>query len=330
MCRSLIAPTVACGSVFVPRIAAARTLDYRAPEGCPSQLEVARRVDARAPEGRDVQLDVRAEKDGYVGQVSIGDGEHRLVRSIGARTCDAVVEALVLVVALDREEAEHSTEEPPSKPPPTPTHREDSPWPTPRTPPDVETTSSALPSRSGVTGGVGVDVVVTDFANGKPLSGLAPFLEIASSAGFVGWRWLGISARASLLWSTSSSFAERNGVQSDFSFLGGALDGCLGSRWGKGFDAAVCSRTEAGSLTASASGAAGAAGSSRARPWLASGAVGRIQVRFSTSPYVPHVEVAAGVLAVLIRDRFHFSGHDPIVASPALWTIGAGLGWEIR
>ena len=91
-----------------PAAAGARDLVYRAAAGCPSPADVAARLEARAPAGRDARIDVSAAKGGFRGEVVLGDGERRLARSVEARTCAAVVEALTLVVALDRDDDEHS------------------------------------------------------------------------------------------------------------------------------------------------------------------------------------------------------------------------------
>lgn len=45
-------------AALVPRPAAGRELDYRAPAGCPSEVEVSTSLEARAPTGRDARIDV--------------------------------------------------------------------------------------------------------------------------------------------------------------------------------------------------------------------------------------------------------------------------------
>ena len=88
-------------AALVPQPASARELDYRAPAGCPSQADVSTSLDARAPTGRDARIDIISEAAGYRGDLVVGAGDHRLARSVQARTCAAVVDALTLVVVLD-------------------------------------------------------------------------------------------------------------------------------------------------------------------------------------------------------------------------------------
>lgn len=90
-------------AALVPRPAAGRELDYRAPAGCPSEVEVSTSLEARAPTGRDARIDVIPDSAGFRGDLVVGAGDHRLARSVQARTCAAVADALTLVVVLDRE-----------------------------------------------------------------------------------------------------------------------------------------------------------------------------------------------------------------------------------
>ena len=74
----------------------------------------------------------------------------------------------------------------------------------------------------------------------------------------------------------------------------------------------------------------GANASSRSRLWVTTGAVGRarfVVLRQGEMRIV--LETSGGVLAPVIRDRFHFEGGEAIVASRVLWTAGLGAGLEL-
>src|SRR5689334_3918801 len=82
----------------------ARELDYRAPEGCPSRAAMEARIAARTGEGRDASVEVRAVGLRFLGQVTLGAGEERVVRSVEAQSCGAALDAIALIIALDRKD----------------------------------------------------------------------------------------------------------------------------------------------------------------------------------------------------------------------------------
>ena len=161
------------------------------------------------------------------------------------------------------------------------------------------------------------------------LIGTSLSAEVAAKRGVAGLWWLRPTARGSFLRTTSTGWTERGGVSPDFTVTGGAVDVCQISPWSEDqLTLSICSRTEAGSLSASA---AGDDASSQSRWWLTTGAVGRARYVFSVrGPVRPMIELTGGALASLIRDRFHFPGHGEIVASPWLWTAAIGGGIELR
>lgn len=328
-------PVLGTIAVFATSTAHARELEYRAPGGsCPAQGEVAARIDARAPEGRAIRVDVQPTASGFRGEVVVGEGERRSVRSVEARACDAVIEALTLLVALDRDEPEP----PASQRDEAPAERATSPRPAAAPTMPVQSTADGRddlagarsPKERGPLAGVfGTSVRTGSFAGGKMLFGNEVFAELAAPGGALGVRWLKPAMRASFVRMRSIGWAERSGVQPHVVAMGGALDLCALTTWSDDdLTVAACSRTELASLDV---GVEGNDASSRTHLWATTGGVGRARWSFATRTIVrPIVEVTGGLLATLTRDHLHFAGHDPVVASPWLWTAAIAAGVELR
>lgn len=94
-------PAVGLLSVW-PAAAAAGEIDYDGAAGCPTREAVVQRTTARAPHARDARVSIKRTSSAFVGEVTVGGGEAAVERKVEGRTCDAVVDALVLVLALDR------------------------------------------------------------------------------------------------------------------------------------------------------------------------------------------------------------------------------------
>src|SRR5690349_14434529 len=92
-------------------VAAARDVVYRAPDECPDRDEVVAKIESRTPTGSPARIDVTKTSSGFHGDLVVGDGEKQVSRSVDAKTCGAVVEALSLVVALNHDQ-EAATAEP--------------------------------------------------------------------------------------------------------------------------------------------------------------------------------------------------------------------------
>ncbi len=309
------------------REARAGEVGYRSVEGCPSRADVDARL--RASGTRDVHIDIARSHAGYRGELLVGDGESRLTRTVEAQTCGAVVDALALVVALDREEPAtvDDVEPPPADPEPAMAGQPAVPGSPGR---DSATGATGRPEDgSRVVGAFGSTFMTTSFADGEMLFGTSLFAEVAAPRGVAGLSWLKPSARASFLRTSSTSWTDVGGVSPDFTVTGGAVDVCALGLWNdETLGLSACSRTEVGSLAVLA---AGDDASSQSRRWLATGAVGRARFVFTTRGRVrPLLEVSGGVLVPLVRDRFHFPGHDAIVASGSLWTAAIGGGIELR
>lgn len=99
-----LALTFLLGLSLLPNTAAAGELRYRAPAACPPREDVKQRVDARAPDGRAVDLTIEgsAADKAFVGDAVVGTGDDAVHRRLEGQTCDAVIDAMLLVLALDR------------------------------------------------------------------------------------------------------------------------------------------------------------------------------------------------------------------------------------
>lgn len=302
---------VVLAAALVPRRASARELDYRAPAGCPSEADVARSLEARAPSGRDARIDVSAEGAGFRGELVVGAGEHRLARSVQARTCAAVVDALTLVVVLDRE-SDVSVEDVPAA-----------------APDESTSTSTSEPAPVGERSErqrhayVGLGLAGTSFANGAVASGLQLSVEVDFGVPFA----RGI--RATLL--PYEKVGSSDDARPTFTRSGGALDYCPvafldshGPRVAVMADA--CVRGEIASLHAIGP---VKVGGERERLWTSAGAIGRARLSVGRAGVRPYVEANAGLLAPLARDRFHFEGAEPVRAPPVQWLLAVQLGLVI-
>jgi hypothetical protein len=306
--------------ILVPSTASARDLDYRATDGCPDRAVVAARIEALSPEGRSASIDIRSTKSGFHGQLVLGTGEDRVERNVDAHTCSAVVDALVLVVSLDREDVEAPAADKPSPPVAAATAESASVAPQARDAGPTPTTG-----RSSIGTAFGATFLTTSFAQNEKMLGAMLFAEIAAAESIAGW--FRPSARGSFMWTTTPTWTERNGIQPDFTILGGALDGCLSTREDS-IVVSACSRTQFASLAASTT---TGDKSSHSRAWFATGAIGRARVAFMNHGDVrPILELSGGLLAPVVRDRFHFDGHDPVVAAPWIWTAEIGGGVALR
>ncbi len=97
---------VGLGLMLAPAAAEAAELRYRAPAGCPSREDVQGRIDERARTGSERPVDLSIETGGadapFVGEAVLGNGEDAVRRRLEGQTCESVVNAMVLVLALDR------------------------------------------------------------------------------------------------------------------------------------------------------------------------------------------------------------------------------------
>lgn len=149
-------------ALFVTRGAAAREVELRVAPGCPEPSIVEARL-GRLPEGDGVaRITIAGRASGFEGEVVLGEGEGRFVRTVHASTCAAVVDALALVVSLvrAREPAPPPDAAPALEPPPAPVADPPPVAPSPQSAPDVASlppASRALEVAPRVRVGMGVE-----------------------------------------------------------------------------------------------------------------------------------------------------------------------------
>jgi hypothetical protein len=311
-CPSSRAPrlvrAVAFAAACVPLAASAREVEYKAPAGCPSRDDVAARLEASSPEGRAVRIEVRRIEVGFSGEVVLGDGESRVLRTVEARTCVALVEALALIIALDHAPPSDEPADtpplaaPPAASPPSPSRDAVAP-----THPPAESAAPRVVLAFGAT------VSGTSFAAGAVLPGGALFLDVGSTTGVGEVRWLRPSARLSV-GRTLPTVAGEAAVQPEFTITAVSVDACpIGFAVTAQVGVVACGRGELGAVRA---GARGDASSTTSRLWQAGGAIARTQwVLLAAGTLRPMIELSGGVIAPLQRDRFHFGA---LATSPTL------------
>jgi hypothetical protein len=291
------AALAACASLAwaVPAAGASgRDLRYSAPEACPSRDEVARRVEAAQPEGRAARLDIRSAGHGFRGGLVLGEGEGRVERSVAAKTCGAVVDALVLVIALDRPaeaeapaEVEATSEDAPTAPEDEAAHPA-----TAAPPPAAERTapSPAAAPRADLSAGLGASA--TTFAPWVTMKGVSAFVDVARARPALGP--LRPSARLTL-----ARTLPLGKDQVRLELTTATLDACP-----VGLDlwrvtASACARGELGAITFSDGDA------SKTRPWTTLGLAVRARATLGAIGGArPFVEIGGAAAVPTIRDTF--------------------------
>jgi hypothetical protein len=302
-----------------PASARARELVYSAPAGCPSRAEVAARIEARAPNGRDARIEVTAHGSGFHGDVVLGDGERRLARSVDAETCAAVVEALALVIALDRED-DPPVVDPTAATPATPLE----PLNADAKPPPPQPPRSDTPPTRVV---AGLDVAGTSFARGTAIFAVPLYAELDFVAPWVH------AIRGTLIYSFPTTTSNAI-VRPEFRVIAAAFDYCpiaaIAGPRGNGTPAfliTACAHGELGVLDAAG---ADDPKSVHRRVWTNAGAIVRSRAGLTGNTPRPFLEVSGGLLVPLVRDHFHFAANDTITAPPLLWTLALGVGLVVR
>lgn len=90
----------------------ATTFEYDAPAECPARVLVEQRIAERTTLARDTRLRITHAAKGFVGTAQMGSGEDAVERRIDGSTCQGVLDALVVVLALD-EQVQVAPAEPP-------------------------------------------------------------------------------------------------------------------------------------------------------------------------------------------------------------------------
>jgi hypothetical protein len=313
------------GILLLPATAAAGELQYDDPlAGCPSREEVQARIDQRAPKARDVELKIqRASRDGgFVGDVVVGSGGDAVHRRLEGKTCDAVVNATVLVLALDRASAEPAA----TTPEPAPTSEPASAAAPAR--PERPTTSDRVVQRASVELGVGASVLVRQLDFSTVIGG-----ELFGEVAALPTSWYRPSARLAFQHARSSPTTRLNAAMETYevssTLTGAAVDLCpLGI-------AAVSTRRV--DLTFSMCGVfdVASAGHSKKQLWLDAGVVLRALVQIGPKDSVRGFVGVTGGGLQRIGDPFAPSTEPPVegairyLAYPirsSMWTMAVGGG----
>ena len=332
-----LAALLALAALGVSRSAHARDVAYLAPPECPKPAQVTARIEASAARGESTSLVVEKTKSGFHGAIVIGEGERRVVRSVDAKSCGAVVEALELSLALRAEEDAATQAEDAASSTPTPANGvevgrdettqagADAPAATAR-----RVTTEARPRWS-----LGASFAFSSFSEGRTLFGAALFGDVALPSRLFDVSFLQPSIRVSFgatLPSTSTtsrlypseSYSLCFNCGPSFTTVKAAVDLCpVGVNLEGTTSLAACTRAEVGVLTADM---AKSGVTAAHRPWLAAGPIVRARVTWPTGSVRPSFELFAGLLAPLVRHRFEFEGYPSEIAPPWSWTVGTSVG----
>ncbi len=297
MASRLFAVAAFAAVTAVSTLASARELEYSAPASCPSRDAVKERLD-RDPGGRDVSISVQQDGATYRGVVALGEGAERLSRTVEARSCAAVLDALLLVAAIDQPP-------PPPAPPPAAPAVEASPI-APAPPPastvvdrpSEPPTKEDPDARSLVTFGGGVGSA--DFANRERFSSFFVMGEIMPDVRLFGVSWMRPSFQLRLSRSLTTEITNLP-EKTSFTLTSASLDACPFSNlkvtdW---FSFNFCTRGEAGALGASS------AGGSATRGWLmVAPVVVRAPIHFTKKSLRPHLMLDWSFGFPIVRERF--------------------------
>ncbi|MBS2018649.1 MAG: hypothetical protein JST00_37630 [Deltaproteobacteria bacterium] len=338
-------------------------LTYAAPAGCPSRDEVLPRIAAHRAPGDHARIDIERSAEGsYHGTLVLtgGDGKERARRSVDARTCGAVIEAMALVAALAPHEA--PSEEPPAEPgAPPPPEAAVTPPNAPATPPtDTSTTTSddTLAPRGPSTVDTSAQVKVTraratrfllgvtpfsgtSFGADRLMIGLGVFAEADSASELFDVGVLQPSARLSIGGTLPTRSGDRTldwGSCSDCGpqvhLITLAVDLCpIGAGHHERLGFAVCVHNEIGTIVARA----GNRTESDTRLWGAIGPIARGRFVITppragiTEPGALFVDVTGGGIAPVRRDAFYFYDIGSAFLTPSfLYTFGIALGAVVQ
>lgn len=340
---------------------AEEALTYAAPTGCPSRDEVLRRVSTHLGPGDHARIDVERSAEGsYHGTLVLtgGEGSERARRSVDARTCGAVIEAMALVAALA---PQAPSDEPPSQPG-AQAPQEAAATTEASAPPPAETTSSSAfdapppPAPSAVDTPAQVKVTRarssrfllgatpfsgTSFGADRLMIGLGVFAEADSPSELFDVGVLQPSARLSITGTLPTRSGDRTldwGSCSDcgpqVQLITLAVDLCpVGAGHHDRLGFAVCVHNEIGSIVARA----GNRAESDTRLWGGIGPI--VRGRFVITPPragiiepgAIFVDVTGGGIAPVRRDAFYFYDIGSAFLTPSfLYTFGIALGAVVQ
>lgn len=301
-------------------------IGYLAPEGCPAESAftsqiLARTTKVRIATGgharRALDVTIEAAAAGFAGHLEMRDEDGRAShRDVAGDTCEDVVAALALVSALTLDPLA-STGPLPATPAARPAakHAEARPAPRRRTPVAAQRAGSVTRPVSTWHWGFGGDVAIRDGATPDAVATLPVFVELEAPGG--------AALRAAFERSPEDAIAV-GGATGAFRWTAGVLELCPVAWAGAGgaLRAAPCLRVEAGVLEAAGRQIVPARADRRS--WAALGAEGRVEWSFLPPAFV---DVGAGVVLPLVRDRFYFAPATDVYRAPALGFTGrVGLG----
>jgi len=312
---------------------------YRAPAECPARSEIEPRIAPDVLRERvSVSLSVTPSARGFRGRVEVGSGEGRVARGVEGRTCAAVVEALLLVVALDAAPVETD----PGDDAASPRATADVASPVASGDPARDEAPAAAGARSterltGPIFGLGMGVFTLTLADDATVTGGAVAADVALDAPLFGLPFLEPSTRLALgrtLTATPMVYprvaSEPAGEAASMLLTAATLDLCpLGFGHGQRLAAALCARGEVGSLEV---GVHGDDLSRQGHLWATLGAAARIRYVAGdpTSHVRPIIELVGGLVAPMRLDRFHFDAGGVTMARTEVWTGGLTAGVVLR
>lgn len=327
------------------------SVEYEAPDTCPSRDDVTARIAAHRSPGDRARIGIeRNAKGGFHGDLLLvgSDGAERVHRAVDAQTCGAVVEAIALVAAL-APHASASHDEGASDPPASPPEPESS-----SAVPDAATTTAESPAATRTNVDASARVTVsrarstrflvgaspfngTSFGADRYMFGFGLFAEADAPSNLFDLPFLQPSARLSIGGTLPTQSGDRTLDWGSCSDCGAqvrlvtlALDLCpIGAGHHERLGFAVCAHNEIGTIVARA----GDRVESDTRLWGAIGPIarGRFVINRShggiTEPGSIFVDVSGGGIAPVRRDAFYFYDiGSAFLTPPFLATFALGVG----
>jgi hypothetical protein len=318
-------------------------LEFTAPPGCPTASDFRAQVEARAtrfqPAGapfaaRSFAVSIATDAQGARGTVVIREIDGReAIRVVPGEDCGEVTAALALVVAvaIDADARTEPVASPLRLEPPLPPSFMS---PLMRPPPLIAAGPSpdlsrgrAPAARFRLAGGTHLGV--TGAVAPEAMAGLQLFADVTRFAdqGFTPTLRLSFERGQSGLTTTAIGRAQ-------FTWTAGRIEACPGT-WPRAalspsaagpvrFGASPCALFDAGALTAEGSRTTDAA--TETRPWLAPGALGRLQLSLFDTLLL---EAEIGVTFPLVEYRYYFGPTTTVFTVPRAAPLG-GLGLGVR
>jgi hypothetical protein len=305
--------------------AAARDIEYSAPDGCIDRAAFVSRLASlpRAPTAltppRSVAITIRSAGATYAGTLHLVDADGAAIdREVVGSTCDDVAEALLLVTAVGMglEPPAHDAapaiapEVPPASTSPAASSA----------PPPARSAAAGPPDRSPWHVSAGLDAATASVLGPGPPLGAASFIAVDRDGAVFAGPELRLSA-----FIMQSGTVTTNVGTATLSLRAVALEVCP-LRFALGPRAALrpCAGAQVGTLEGAGEGSMLTQPRSASFPWYGTSAVARIDATFMR---ILLVEAGAGAIVPLRHDSFYFGPTTTIYAVPAAGAVAnAGLG----